>query len=124
MKNLLVVCLTFGQMAGITIGQVVKPESTTPHPDPAKGQPIEIGKVRWNRDFDAAQTQSKSSGKPMFVLFQEVPGCAGCQKFGREVLSNPLLVEAIENEFVPVVVFNNRSKGPDTELLKLSLIHI
>lgn len=79
--------------------------------------PIEVGKVHWNRDFEQASTRSRQTGKPMFVLFQEVPGCAGCQQFGREVLSDPLLVEAIEAEFVPVVVYNNRDSGSDARLL-------
>ncbi|MEM8678394.1 MAG: VPGUxxT family thioredoxin-like (seleno)protein, type 2 [Planctomycetota bacterium] len=79
--------------------------------------PIEVGKVHWNRDFEHATQLSRESGKPMFVLFQEVPGCAGCQQFGREVLSEPLLVEAIEGEFVPVVIYNNRDSGSDARLL-------
>lgn len=79
--------------------------------------PIEVGLVNWNRDLDAALAQSKSTGKPALVLFQEVPGCSGCQKFGREVLSHPLIVEAIEDEFIPVVVLNNRSSGTDKQLL-------
>ena len=81
-------------------------------------QPVEVGTVRWHRDFDAALAASGRSQKPVFVLFQEVPGCAGCQSFGKKVLSNPLLVEAIESEFIPVVVYNNRSDGKDQELLK------
>ncbi|MEO1617212.1 MAG: VPGUxxT family thioredoxin-like (seleno)protein, type 2 [Planctomycetota bacterium] len=80
--------------------------------------PVEIGTVRWSRDLDASLAASRASGKPVFLLFQEVPGCAGCQKFGREVLSHPLIVEAIEDEFHPVVVFNNRSSGPDKKLLE------
>ncbi len=84
----------------------------------SSNNPIEVGTVKWNRDLDAAFASSKSTGKPVFLLFQEVPGCAGCQKFGREVLSQPLLVEAIEQEFIPVVVYNNRSSGQDHELLK------
>lgn len=81
------------------------------------GAPVEVGAVRWGRDFEAARRASAGSGKPILALFQEVPGCAGCQRFGREVLSHPLLVEAIETEFVPVVIYNNRSSGPDAELL-------
>ena len=65
------------------------------------GAPVEVGEVRWGRDFEAARRSSVGSGKPILTLFQEVPGCAGCQRFGREVLSHPLLVEAIETEFVP-----------------------
>ncbi|MEM7014760.1 MAG: VPGUxxT family thioredoxin-like (seleno)protein, type 2 [Verrucomicrobiota bacterium] len=78
--------------------------------------PIETGTVNWNRDFEAALKSSKETGKPVFALFQEVPGCAGCQKFGREVLSHPLLVEAIETEFTPTVIYNNQG-GKDRELL-------
>lgn len=85
--------------------------------DSLKKNPVEIGLVDWNRDLDAALAKSSETGKPVFVLFQEVPGCAGCRKFGREVLSEPLMVEAIETEFIPVVVFNNRSSGTDKALL-------
>ena len=35
---------------------------------------IEVGKVNWGRDLDAALEASAKSGKPLFVLFQEVPG--------------------------------------------------
>lgn len=80
--------------------------------------PVEVGGVRWTRDFDAALEVSAESGKPLFVLFQEVPGCSGCQSFGRTVLSNPLLIEAIEDEFIPLLVYNNRSDGRDAALLK------
>ena len=36
--------------------------------------PVEVGNVRWGRDFDAALKMSAASGKPVLVLFQEVPG--------------------------------------------------
>ncbi len=81
-------------------------------------QPVEIGLVQWSRELDSSLVQSKKSGKPVLVLFQEVPGCEGCQKFGREVLSQPLIVEAIEVLFLPVVVYNNLDQGTDAELLK------
>ena len=80
--------------------------------------PIEVGDVRWGRDLDAALENSAKTGKPVLVLFQEIPGCSGVQKFGREVLTNPSLVEAIENEFFPVLVYNNRNGGLDEKLLK------
>lgn len=54
----------------------------------------------------------------MLVLFQEIPGCSGVRKFGREVLTNPFLVQAIEEEFIPMLVYNNRSSGMDAELLE------
>ena len=36
--------------------------------------PVEVGNVHWGRDFDAALKMSAASGKPVLVLFQEVPG--------------------------------------------------
>ncbi len=36
--------------------------------------PVEHGLIGWERDFAAAQARAKSSGRPMLVLFQEVPG--------------------------------------------------
>jgi len=80
-------------------------------------QPEEAGKVAWGRDLDAALASSKQSGKPVFALFQEIPGCAGCKQFGRDVMSNPLLVEAIETEFTPLLIHNNKG-GRDAEVLK------
>lgn len=77
---------------------------------------IEVGEVEWERDLKKACTNSGISGKPVLVLFREVPGCSGCKKFGKEVLSHPQIVEAIESEFEPILVYNNRP-GPDAETL-------
>jgi thioredoxin-related protein len=79
--------------------------------------PEEAGKVTWTRDLDAALASSKTTRKPVFTLFQEIPGCAGCKQFGNDVLSNPLLVEAIQTEFTPLLVHNNKA-GKDSEVLK------
>ena len=46
----------------------------TAYGSPATQNPIEVGSVNWGRDFDAALSMSAESGKPVFVLFQEVPG--------------------------------------------------
>lgn len=80
-------------------------------------QPIETGKVEWQRDLGQALSASRDSGKPVFALFQEVPGCAGCKQFGRDVLSDPVIVGAIESEFVPLLIHNNKA-GRDAEVLK------
>lgn len=37
-------------------------------------QPIELGKVAWQRDFDQAQAAAAANSRPLMVLFQEVPG--------------------------------------------------
>ena len=80
--------------------------------------PIEVGHVNWSRDYLGALQASRRSGKPIFLFFQEVPGCIGCQDFGRQVMTHPLLVEAVEDEFIPVLVYNNRRTGMDAQLLK------
>ncbi len=36
--------------------------------------PVELGQVDWKTDHDAAFAASAKSGKPVFFLFQEVPG--------------------------------------------------
>lgn len=79
---------------------------------------VEVGDVNWRRDYAAALEESNVTGKTLFMLFQEVPGCIGCKNFGQTVLTHPLLVEAIEDEFIPVLVFNNRTTGMDGQMLK------
>ncbi len=80
----------------------------------ADEQAIELGLVEWMTDHDAAMKKSEETGKPVFLLFQEIPGCATCTTFGREVLSHPLLTEAIETLFVPLVI-NNAIKPGDAD---------
>jgi hypothetical protein len=92
------------------------PSETSARQEPPDN-PVEIGLVRWQRDFPAAIIEAGRTGKPVFLLFQEVPGCIGCRTFGSEVLSHPLLVESIEDNFIPVLAYNNRSGGMDAELL-------
>ncbi len=84
--------------------------------DSPKNNPIELGKVEWIRNYDEAIKVSQAENKPIFLLFQEVPGCANCTKYGQDILSHPLMVEAIETEFVPLAIFNN-VKGHDREVL-------
>lgn len=79
--------------------------------------PEELGKVNWLRDLAAGKAEAEKSGKPILILFQEVPGCSNCTRFGNSTLSNPLIVEAIETYFVPVCVYNNKG-GADAEALK------
>lgn len=76
----------------------------------------ELGDVNWIRNYDEALKRSKARDKAILILFQEVPGCATCRNYGHNVLSNPLLVEAIENEFIPLAIFNNH-KGHDRKIL-------
>jgi hypothetical protein len=81
-------------------------------------QHVELGKVTWMRDYKDALGQCELTGKPILLLFQEIPGCNTCVNFGMDVLSHPLMVEFIENEFVPLAIYNNRS-GKDKDILNL-----
>ena len=66
----------------------------------SNGNPEELGKVNWLRNIEEGIAQSATSKKPVFLLFQEVPGCSTCRNYGQNVLSHPLIVEAIESLFV------------------------
>jgi peptide methionine sulfoxide reductase MsrA len=80
-------------------------------------QPEELGKVNWHRDYQKALNLAKKEQKPILILFQEVPGCSTCRNYGNNVLSHPLIVEAIETLFVPVAIYNNKG-GEDAKVLK------
>lgn len=79
-------------------------------------QEEELGKVEWMRDYEEALARAKKEDKDVLILFQEVPGCATCRNYGHNVLSHPLMVEAIENSFVPLAIFNNKG-GKDRKIL-------
>lgn len=83
----------------------------------SQSQDEELGKVSWYRDYKTATKLSEKENKPILILFQEVPGCATCRNYGHNVLSHPLMTEAIENEFIPLAIFNNK-KAKDLEILK------
>ncbi|WP_150526636.1 VPGUxxT family thioredoxin-like (seleno)protein, type 2 [Roseibium sediminis] len=80
------------------------------------GKYPELGEVNWLRSLEAAKGQAALNGKPILLQFQEVPGCSTCVNYGRDVLSRPLMVELIEECFVPVAIFNNVD-GADAEVL-------
>lgn len=79
--------------------------------------PEELGQVHWLRDLDTGQAEAQKTGKPILILFQEVPGCSNCTRYGNTTLSDPLIVEAIETYFVPVCIYNNKG-GKDAEALQ------
>lgn len=79
-------------------------------------QSEELGKVHWYRSYDKALEVASQENKEVLLLFQEVPGCSTCRNYGHNVLSHPLMVEAIEDLFVPLAIFNNKG-GKDREVL-------
>jgi hypothetical protein len=84
----------------------------------SRNQNIELGKASWLRDYKEAIGQSELTNKPIILFFQEIPGCSTCVNFGGDVLSHPLMVEFIENEFIPLAIFNNRP-GKDSDIIAL-----
>lgn len=82
-----------------------------------QNNPIELGDVNWLRSMEEAQAKSSAEEKPILILFQEIPGCQTCRNYGSEVLSHPLIVEAIETCFIPLAIHNNKG-GADEEVLK------
>lgn len=77
----------------------------------------ELGEVAWLRDFERGRSAASEQGKPILLLFQEVPGCSTCVNFGLDVLTHPLMVELIEGHFIPVAIFNNHP-GKDADILQ------
>jgi hypothetical protein len=44
-------------------------------PEPVRaGTPVELGAVNWLRDFDRGAEVARKTGKPVLLLFSEVPG--------------------------------------------------
>lgn len=83
----------------------------------AADAPVELGRIGWRRDYDDAAARAAEVGRPLLVLFDEVPGCSTVRAFGAGALSHPLLVEAAETLFVPVFVQNN-TDGDDRRILE------
>lgn len=77
----------------------------------------ELGAVSWYRDYDQALALAEEQHKAVLILFQEVPGCATCRNYGHNVLSHPLMVEAIKDQFIPLAIYNNAG-GKDKVILE------
>lgn len=97
------------------LGRAALPPSAT-QGGMISNNPEEVGIVTWGRDLETALAASRQSGKPVFALFQEVPGCAGCKQFGREVMAHPLIAEAVEELFTPLLIHNSKG-GKDEAVL-------
>ncbi len=110
-------------LGGVTLGGIAVAtsarESATSHPLLffSDANPVELGAVSWNRDYNEAASLAREGGKPLFILFQEVPGCATCRNYGTQVLSHPLVVDAIENSFVATCIYNNTRGDADHRVL-------
>jgi hypothetical protein len=86
--------------------------SASASPAPAAA-PVELGHVPWRRGFDDARAEAARVGKPVLVLFNEVPGCSTVNAYAENVLTDPIVVDAAAL-FVPVFVSNNDGDGAHT----------
>lgn len=117
--------LTAGALAGAsfwlekaeTDAAVSKPDAVRITPQTNPENPVELGRVHWMRSLDSGLVRAKALDRPILILFQEVPGCGNCTRYGSGTLSHPLIVEAVESLFVPVCIYNNQ-KGDDARALQ------
>eukprot|EP00127_Corallochytrium_limacisporum_P004027 Clim_evm76s156 gene=Clim_evmTU76s156 len=79
---------------------------------------VEAGTVAWLRDLDEGKMMAAATGKPIFLLFTEMPGCQTCTMFGRNILDNTDIVDAIHEEFVPVLINNRGWTSHDRRVLR------
>ena len=108
--------LSLAACSTVPVHRTVRADAGSAEVPAVPQQAEELGHVHWGRDLQAALAASKESGKPVLVLFDEVPGCSTVKGFGNGALTHPLLVEAVESLFEPVLVYNN--KAHDLELLR------
>lgn len=118
--SLLLVLAAFGSLTLLLVGakRNEAPRSDDNNASKKTGPRVkELGLVNWVRGFENARNRAEAANKSLLILFQEVPGCATCIGYGEQVLSHPLIVEAIESEFIPLAVYNNIA-GDDRATLK------
>jgi hypothetical protein len=89
--------------------------------DKVAAPPPELGNgaVRFLGEWAEASREAMRLGRPVFVLFQEVPGCATCTRFGAHVLSHDRLAALINEQFVACAVNNRGRSAGDRAALAL-----
>lgn len=59
---------------GEQYGSLAETDASSPERPRVNNQAEELGQVNWGRNMDDAKAKSAETGKPILVLFQEVPG--------------------------------------------------
>jgi len=89
------------------------------HPKPAVHAMVpELGTLEFISSLAEARTVAQMEAKPIFLLFQEIPGCSTCTNFGNNVLSDPIIRDFLRDEFVACVVNNRGQTSEDRATLK------
>lgn len=81
--------------------------------DAQKSTGDEFANISWDFEFDNASEFAGRKGYPMLVLLVELPASPASVQFGQEVLSHPLIHDAIESQFVHVAVFNGLDENAE-----------
>ena len=75
-------------------------------------------KFRYNASsFQNALEESRSTDKPVLVVFHDIRASATAIAFGKTVLSHPLLIEAAESMFVTVLVDMAGTNPDDVQII-------
>ncbi len=56
------------------ISLLINPSTSQANETTVNDNVVEKGAVNWSNDLDAAKKLSAKTGRPIFLLFQEVPG--------------------------------------------------
>lgn len=76
--------------------------------------------IRWLDDYEQAVNESKSTSKPILLLFTGTGWCAYCDKLEEEVLTTPDFARAVGNKFIFVKI---NYPTPDNLSPKLAAQH-
>lgn len=58
------------------------------------------GKLSWQNDFNTASGLSKSTSKPIVILFTGTSWCPACMRLERDVLTKPEFANAVGDKFI------------------------
>ncbi|MGI9326235.1 MAG: thioredoxin family protein [Pseudomonadales bacterium] len=67
------------------------------------GQICHAAPINWRSSLDLAASEANSSGKLLLLHFY-TPSCGPCKKLERDVFSQPQIVAAIEQNYIPVKI--------------------
>ena len=80
-------------------------------------QSTESSSITWMTNYDEASALSKSTGKPMVILFTGSDWCVWCIKAEKEIFSTPEFAQIAGNQFIFV-----KADFPFNQDLPLALV--
>ena len=71
-----------------------------------------MAEIVWQPSYRAAQEEAKRQNKPMLVILVS-HSCRWCQRLKNRTLQNPRIVDFVNENFVPVVVYREDGGYPE-----------